>query len=405
MQVPLVNKQGDIVDYALVDKEDYDNVTQYSWCKSTEGYANGSINKVQIRMHHFIFGKAPKGQVVDHINGNKIDNRRENLRFATKSLNGHNISKQAGTSSQYKGVYRNKQKNKWTCNLRIEGKQYCLGAFDEEIEAAKKYDTFVLLHFGKDARTNNLVKYEDIKDIDINTLIKKKNKIVNKDLPDNIYRVDNYYCVNILYKKIKYRKIVSSLELAIKTLEEFQKTINEIKKKEIEEHYNQEILRNENGDAIIPIRNKNKDIVDYLIVSDDKWHECMLYFWSKIRQYYRTTINGKMKKIHHFVMDIDGGDDILVDHIDSNPLNNKNDNLRLSNNTNNNHNRVKKPNCSSKYFGVSFNKSRNKFRASIRKNGQTYHIGNFTNEIDAAKAYNDKAIELYGDYANLNKFD
>jgi hypothetical protein len=98
-------------------------------------------------------------------------------------------------------------------------------------------------------------------------------------------------------------------------------------------------------------------------------------------------------------------EDILVDHIDHDPKNNKDDNLRLSNSVNNNHNRTKKPNTSSNYLGVSYQKSRNKFRASIRKDGQTYNLGIFKDAKTAALSYNIKAKELYGEFANLNKFD
>ena len=130
----------------------------------------------------------------------------------------------------------------------------------------------------------------------------------------------------------------------------------------------------------------------------------MKYMWSKTKNYFRATIEGKTRKIHHYIMGI-SGDEILVDHIDHNPKNNKDDNLRLSNSVNNNHNRTKKPNASSKYFGVSFNKQRNKFYTSIKKEGKDYHMGSFENEIAAALAYNIKAKELYGDFANLNKIE
>lgn len=93
MRVPLVNINGEIVDYALIDEEDFERVGEFSWCKTVEGYANGTINGDPIRMHQFILGKAPSGQVIDHINGNKLDNRRENLQMASKSQNGQNVKK------------------------------------------------------------------------------------------------------------------------------------------------------------------------------------------------------------------------------------------------------------------------------------------------------------------------
>jgi hypothetical protein len=285
----------------------------------------------------------------------------------------------------------------------MNGKQISLGTFDEEIEAGRVYDTFVLLHYGINAKTNGLVYYEDIKDIDVNALIKTRKK-KDSNLPMYIYHIEDYFHVSISYKIKRYRKTVSTLELAKDQLKEFQDIIEKIKKEENNVHFKQEILRNENGDAIIPVKNKDCIIVDHLIISDNRWHDCMQYSWSKIKQYFATTIEGKTRKIHHYIMGI-SGDEILVDHIDHNPKNNKDDNLRLSNSVNNNHNRTKKPNASSKYFGVSFNKQRNKFYASIKKEGKYYKLGSFENEITAALAYNIKAKELYCDFANLNKIE
>lgn len=75
-QIPLKNKDNIVIDYAWVDKEDFENVNQYKWYKNKYGYAQTKCNKSSIRMHQFIIGKAPKKKVIDHINGNKLDNRR-----------------------------------------------------------------------------------------------------------------------------------------------------------------------------------------------------------------------------------------------------------------------------------------------------------------------------------------
>jgi hypothetical protein len=409
MKIPLINNKEEVVDFAIVDEDDFAKVAEYNWSKTTEFYANATINGKPIRMHQFIIGKAPLGQVIDHINGNKLDNRRENLQFCTKKQNGQNIEKKENTTSQYKGVSWNTSANKWIVGSKMDGKQVRLGTFDDEIEAACTYDTFVLLHYGANAKTNGFINYDNIKDIDINTLIKTQTKKVNTDIPKYIFRQEEYFQVSISYKTKKYRKTVTTLELAIEQLKEFQDIIDKIKKEEKDKHFKQEILRNENGDAIIPMKNKKGDIIDHLIVSDNKWHEVMQYTWSKTKEYFRSTVDGKMVKIHHYIMNVrninDDEEDILVDHIDHNPKNNKDDNLRLSNSVNNNHNRTKKPNASSKYLGVSFNKSRNKFYASIRKDDKTYNLGSFENEIAAALAYNFKATELYGEFANLNIID
>jgi hypothetical protein len=91
-----------------------------------------------------------------------------------------------------------------------------------------------------------------------------------------------------------------------------------------------------------------------------------------------------------------------LNKIEEEEIINEEDNLRLSRVINSDKSKIKKSNCSSKYFGVSYHKRHGKFLASIKKDGKQQHIGSFENEIEAALAYNKKAIELYGENANLN---
>lgn len=92
--------------------------------------------------------------------------------------------------------------------------------------------------------------------------------------------------------------------------------------------------------------------------------------------------------------------DEIIDHINGNRKDNRLCNLRKSNVSLNSHNKKKKENTTSKYIGVRFNK--NKYTASITKDGKCYYLGRFENEEDAAKAYNKKSVELYGEFAKLN---
>jgi len=94
-----------------------------------------------------------------------------------------------------------------------------------------------------------------------------------------------------------------------------------------------------------------------------------------------------------------------IDHIDRNGLNNQRSNLRLCNQSQNSMNTGKHKNCTSAYKGVYFHKRFNKWASAIRISGKRFHLGYFTSEVDAAKAYNAKAIELFCEFANLNKFD
>ncbi len=93
----------------------------------------------------------------------------------------------------------------------------------------------------------------------------------------------------------------------------------------------------------------------------------------------------------------------IVDHINNDRKDNRISNLRENTSSGNNHNKSKTKNASSKFFGVYYSKQRIKWLASITLNNKQYHIGLFKNEIEAAKAYNIKTNELYGDKANLNE--
>jgi hypothetical protein len=103
--------------------------------------------------------------------------------------------------------------------------------------------------------------------------------------------------------------------------------------------------------------------------------------------------------MHSFLMTktIDNID--IIDHINNNRLDNRILNLRSVSASTNSHNRKKVEGCSSQYIGVS--KKGNKWRAMIR-NQKSEYLGLFDNEVDAAKAYNEKAKEIYGENAKLN---
>jgi hypothetical protein len=131
---------------ALVDDQDYKELSRFRWFAKTEGgisYAvRNSIADGQrrtIRMHTQIMNP-PRGKVCDHINHNGLDNQRSNLRVCTHSENCKNQKKpRDAKTSQYKGVYFLKEVNKWRARIGDGGK-YNLGRFLDEIEAARAYD-------------------------------------------------------------------------------------------------------------------------------------------------------------------------------------------------------------------------------------------------------------------------
>ncbi|MHC4574708.1 MAG: AP2 domain-containing protein [Planctomycetota bacterium] len=93
---------------------------------------------------------------------------------------------------------------------------------------------------------------------------------------------------------------------------------------------------------------------------------------------------------------------LFCDHVNHNGLDNRKANLRSCTLSQNNANARPAKNASSIYKGVSFNKRRKKWAASIKSKGKQQHLGYFDSEIDAAKAYDERAKELFGRFANLN---
>ena len=136
------------------------------------------------------------------------------------------------------------------------------------------------------------------------------------------------------------------------------------------------------------------DDEDYPIVLQHTWH-CSHY------GYIATRHNGSILFLHRLIMNTPN--EIKTDHINGNKLDNQKSNLRVCTTAQNSRNRKKKPGCSSKYKGVYWDKF--KWHSQITYNFKTMHLGLFNNEEEAAMAYNIKATEFFGEYANLNKIE
>ena len=121
--------------FAIVDTADYERLNRYKWSavrRNGNFYACRREGKRIIWMHREIM-KPPKGMVVDHIDGNGLNNRRTNLRLCTPQQNGYNV-KRPSTDSQYMGVLRCGLL--WGARLFHHGQEHWLGLHDTEIEAA-----------------------------------------------------------------------------------------------------------------------------------------------------------------------------------------------------------------------------------------------------------------------------
>ena len=148
--------------YAIVDPEDFERLNKHKWHAVKGGntfYAIRCVGPAKrttyIRMHREIL-RSPDHLVVDHINHNGLDNRKANTRPATRAQNNYNklIVKGKNSSSKYKGVAWNKDKNKWRARLYFNGKLIFLGYFKDEIKAAKAYDEAAKKYYGEFASLN-----------------------------------------------------------------------------------------------------------------------------------------------------------------------------------------------------------------------------------------------------------
>jgi len=149
----------------------------------------------------------------------------------------------------------------------------------------------------------------------------------------------------------------------------------------------------------------------FALVDDDMFEELDKFKWYAEKRgntfYARMNIynNGKQYRIymHRYILGLTDSK-IKCDHKDHNGLDNKKSNLRTCSNLENSRNQKKVLNTSSRYKGVCFHKRDKKWVAHIGVKNKLIYIGLFRNEQDAAKAYNLKASELFGDFARLNTF-
>src|SRR5437667_7176359 len=135
-------KEGNV----LVSVQDFDLLSKYSWQQNEKGYAQCSEKIKNSRLMHRIIMEPEMNKIVDHINHNRLDNRRENLRIITKPQNNQNRlkNKLKITTSKYKGVSYSKRYKKFRTTIKYNNKQKDIGIYEKEEEATKAYDIHVV---------------------------------------------------------------------------------------------------------------------------------------------------------------------------------------------------------------------------------------------------------------------
>lgn len=156
--------------FFIIDDEDYDLVSQFRWHLSRKGYAQAMVParlhdkypvyEIQVQrllMHDVV----DKKSVVDHINRNKLDNRRSNLRICSIQKSNMNRAKinfkrKQSITSKYKGVWLDR--NKWRTAITVNGKRIYLGRYNKEEDAAIAYNKAAIKYCGEFACLNVVQK-------------------------------------------------------------------------------------------------------------------------------------------------------------------------------------------------------------------------------------------------------
>ena len=143
---------------AIVDDSDYERISQFKWCYSPTGYAvrRAPLEPYALLYLHRVLLEAKDGEYIDHINGDRLDNRKGNLRKCSMSENLMNRGKQKNNGSGYKGVSLDKSRNKWRAQIQKNRRNIGLGRFDSKEDAARAYDTAAAELHADFARTNGV---------------------------------------------------------------------------------------------------------------------------------------------------------------------------------------------------------------------------------------------------------
>jgi hypothetical protein len=138
--------------FATVSEEDAPLLSKFTWYQTDKGYAATSISGATVLMHRFVMDAKGRNNIVDHINGDRLDNRRENLRIVSHSVN--NQSRSPIKKFPFIGVYFNKERRKYYAEFKKEKVRKKMGPFETPFDAALSYDREIIKALGENAQTN-----------------------------------------------------------------------------------------------------------------------------------------------------------------------------------------------------------------------------------------------------------
>jgi hypothetical protein len=383
--IPLKDDNGNITDYAIIDLVFKDVFMKVAMHKKDNGHVGIYINGVTTTLHKHIYytlrqlERTPE-TVINHINKNNADNRLVNLRELSESdKNRCKVKKENGTS-QYYGVYFDK--NNWSCEINLINTRYKF-TYKNELHAAWHYNILV-----KRFSLDTLLTLNNI-DMPENFILSVPYKKINR-LPRHFYTYN-------VKEEIKYRYIYKNFYYGpFKTLEDaeenFELKKEEHKQEKIRKIREQPIERDEKDQAVIKVYNIKKECVGETIVDDDLYYELKEYTFHLLNGYVIITKNRKSICLSRFITKCN--DYLLqVDHINGNTLDNRCKNLRIVTPMQNTQNRRSRIGSTSQYIGVHYNNDYDYWSANITFDSVRYELGHFDTELEAIFARDLKAKE------------
>lgn len=150
----IYDNNGNFKDKTIIDSEDMEKILQYKWHITDTGYCK--CTELSVLLHRFILDLSESDEMfVDHINGNKLDNRKCNLRRVTPQQNSFNLTNKGKGENKRKGVSYRRDRNKWRAYITVDGKQINLGMFEKEEDAIKAREEAEIKYFGEYRREEN----------------------------------------------------------------------------------------------------------------------------------------------------------------------------------------------------------------------------------------------------------
>jgi hypothetical protein len=331
------------------------NVEVWS-CYRRNGRANEQ--RYSMRLHRVIM-ECPVGMAVDHINGNRLDNRRCNLLLRERYARPNRRLK-LNHSTPYKGVV--KERNRFSANIKRNGVNRTVALCDTALEAALLYDDAARVEYGELARLNFPER-------------KPGQEICLYDGARN--------GANSITRK---RKVIPSFDgqghTSIDLGRGFTATISDADWTTARKHYWNDGRFTEIAPCdVVWATHKNRSGMRYV-----------------------QSTNGRCIRLHRLVTECPPG--FVVDHIDGNPLNNTQENLRICTNEQNLRNTRKRKKTKHRFKGLCFvgnaKYAKRRYSFTIQANSRLYRGGKYNTALEAALAYDDMAIKLHAEFAGLN---